>query len=34
VIRLRSEEKLLKGAFGAEFDSYAQRVPAVIPFLF
>ena len=34
VIRVRSEEKLLKGAFGAEFDSYAQRVPAVIPFLF
>jgi protein-S-isoprenylcysteine O-methyltransferase Ste14 len=34
VIRVHSEEKLLKGAFGAEFDSYAQRVPAVIPFLF
>jgi protein-S-isoprenylcysteine O-methyltransferase Ste14 len=34
VIRVRSEEKLLKGAFGAEFDSYARRVPAVIPFLF
>lgn len=34
VIRVRSEEKLLQGAFGAEFDSYARRVPAVIPFLF
>ena len=34
VVRVHSEEKLLKGAFGAEFDSYAQRVPAVIPFLF
>jgi protein-S-isoprenylcysteine O-methyltransferase Ste14 len=34
VIRVHSEEKLLRGAFGAEFDSYAQRVPAVIPFVF
>ncbi len=34
VIRVRSEEKLLRGAFGAEFDSYARRVPAVIPFVF
>jgi protein-S-isoprenylcysteine O-methyltransferase Ste14 len=34
VVRVRSEEKLLRGAFGAEFDSYARRVPAVIPFLF
>ena len=34
VIRVRSEEKLLRGEFGAEFDSYARRVPAVIPFLF
>lgn len=32
--RVRSEEKLLRGAFGVEFDSYARRVPAVIPFLF
>ncbi|HXI22290.1 MAG TPA: isoprenylcysteine carboxylmethyltransferase family protein [Pyrinomonadaceae bacterium] len=32
-IRVRSEEKLLREAFGAEFDEYAQRVPAVIPFL-
>jgi protein-S-isoprenylcysteine O-methyltransferase Ste14 len=32
-IRVRSEEKLLGEAFGAEFDEYARRVPAVIPFL-
>jgi protein-S-isoprenylcysteine O-methyltransferase Ste14 len=32
-IRVRSEEKLLREAFAAEFDEYAQRVPAVIPFL-
>ena len=32
-IRVRSEEKLLREAFSAEFDEYAQRVPAVIPFL-
>jgi protein-S-isoprenylcysteine O-methyltransferase Ste14 len=34
VVRVRSEEKLLRGAFGAEFDSYARRVPAVVPFVF
>ncbi len=34
VVRVQSEEKLLRGAFGAEFDSYARRVAAVIPFLF
>ena len=33
-IRVRSEEKLLREAFGAEFEAYARRVPAVIPFLF
>ena len=32
-IRVRSEEKLLREAFGAEFDEYAHRVPAVIPFI-
>ena len=32
-IRVRSEEKLLREAFGAEFDDYARRVPAVVPFL-
>ena len=30
-IRVRSEEKLLRAAFGAEFDEYASRVPAVLP---
>ena len=33
-IRVRSEEKLLREAFGPEFDAYAQRVPALVPFLF
>src|SRR5437763_15426068 len=32
-IRVRSEEKLLREMFAAEFDAYAQEVPAVIPFL-
>jgi len=31
-IRVRSEEKLLREMFGAEFDEYARTVPAVIPF--
>jgi protein-S-isoprenylcysteine O-methyltransferase Ste14 len=31
VIRIRSEEKLLRAAFGAEFEEYAKRVPAVLP---
>jgi len=31
VIRVRSEEKLLRQAFGAEFDAYARRVSAVLP---
>jgi protein-S-isoprenylcysteine O-methyltransferase Ste14 len=30
-IRIRSEEKLLREAFGAEFDEYARRVPALVP---
>ena len=34
MIRVRSEEKLLRGAFGAEFEAYAGKVPAVVPFLF
>jgi protein-S-isoprenylcysteine O-methyltransferase Ste14 len=34
VIRVRSEERLLRGAFDAEFDEYARPVPAVIPFVF
>jgi protein-S-isoprenylcysteine O-methyltransferase Ste14 len=30
-IRVRSEEALLRGAFGAQFEEYARRVPALIP---
>ncbi len=33
-IRVNSEEKLLRETFGAEFETYARRVPAVVPFLF
>lgn len=33
-IRVHSEEKLLREAFLEEFESYARRVPAVVPFLF
>jgi protein-S-isoprenylcysteine O-methyltransferase Ste14 len=31
VIRVRSEEKLLRAAFRKEFEEYANRVPAVVP---
>ena len=31
VIRIRSEEKLLRETFGSEYDSYATRVKALIP---
>jgi protein-S-isoprenylcysteine O-methyltransferase Ste14 len=31
VIRVRTEEKLLRFAFGQEFEEYARRVPAVLP---
>lgn len=31
VIRVRSEEKLLRVAFGREFEEYTRRVPALIP---
>ena len=31
VIRVRTEEKLLRSAFGEEFEEYAKRVPAVLP---
>jgi protein-S-isoprenylcysteine O-methyltransferase Ste14 len=30
-IRIRSEEKLLHQAFGAEFEAYTRRVPAMFP---
>jgi protein-S-isoprenylcysteine O-methyltransferase Ste14 len=30
-IRIRSEERLLRGAFGSEFEAYARKVPALIP---
>ena len=30
-IRIRTEERLLRQAFGPEFDEYARRVPALIP---
>ena len=31
IIRVRSEEKLLREAFGRAFEEYARRVPAVFP---
>lgn len=31
VIRVKTEEKLLRAAFGKEFEEYSRRVPAVIP---
>jgi protein-S-isoprenylcysteine O-methyltransferase Ste14 len=30
-IRVRGEERLLRGAFGARYDEYAARVPALVP---
>jgi protein-S-isoprenylcysteine O-methyltransferase Ste14 len=30
-LRIRAEEKLLHGAFGAEFEEYSRRVPALFP---
>jgi protein-S-isoprenylcysteine O-methyltransferase Ste14 len=34
VIRVRTEEKLLRSAFGAEFEEYAKHVPAVLPLIY
>jgi protein-S-isoprenylcysteine O-methyltransferase Ste14 len=34
VMRVRREEKLLREEFGAEFDEYARRVPAIVPWTF
>jgi protein-S-isoprenylcysteine O-methyltransferase Ste14 len=34
IIRVRSEEKLLREAFGQEFENYARRVPAIVPGLY
>ena len=31
LLRIRAEEKLLHGAFGAEFQEYSRRVPALFP---
>jgi len=31
-IRVRSEERLSREAFGDEFEAYARKVPAVVPF--
>jgi protein-S-isoprenylcysteine O-methyltransferase Ste14 len=33
-IRIRSEERLLREAFGAKFEEYVRRVPAVFPRMF
>jgi protein-S-isoprenylcysteine O-methyltransferase Ste14 len=33
LIRIRSEERLLREAFGTEYESYARRVPSFIPFV-
>jgi protein-S-isoprenylcysteine O-methyltransferase Ste14 len=34
VIRVRREEKLLREAFGEQFQAYARRVPALLPGLY
>lgn len=34
MIRVRSEEGLLREAFGPEFENYARRVPAIVPGLY
>jgi protein-S-isoprenylcysteine O-methyltransferase Ste14 len=32
-IRVRAEERLLEGRFGAQFDEYRSRVKAYLPFV-
>jgi len=32
-VRIRSEESILRQVFGAQFDDYARRVPAFLPWL-
>jgi protein-S-isoprenylcysteine O-methyltransferase Ste14 len=32
LMRVRSEEKLLREAFGKEFEEYTRCVPALLPF--
>jgi protein-S-isoprenylcysteine O-methyltransferase Ste14 len=34
LIRIRSEERLLRETFGAEYEAFARRVPALFPRLF
>ncbi|HAF23453.1 MAG TPA: hypothetical protein DCK93_11185 [Blastocatellia bacterium] len=34
IIRVRSEERLLRETFGRNFDDYARRVPAIVPGLY
>ena len=34
MVRVRSEERLLREAFGQKFDDYAQRVSAIVPGLY
>lgn len=34
LIRIRSEERLLRETFGAEFEAYSRRVPALLPGLY
>ena len=34
MVRMRAEEKLLREAFGEEFEQYTRRVPALIPLPF
>jgi protein-S-isoprenylcysteine O-methyltransferase Ste14 len=34
IIRVRSEDKLLREAFGEQFENYQHRVPAIVPGLY